>query len=479
MTTARAARSAWTTEQVVTALRTRYAAPAFALLTEVPDGTGGQKVRTADALAMSLWPSRGLTLHGFEVKASRGDWLKELALPSKAERFWRYCDYWWLAVGDAGLVKEAELPPTWGLLAPRGDKLQVVREATVLTPEPIDRAFLAALFRKVGEAACSPEELQQKLIAAREEAITLHRSSIERDVKHLREDHAALLTKVRDFETASGITIAERWGTAAADVGRAVRLVLDGEAATKSARKNIEWMRNCMRQIDGELSKVLDGPREAQGCIQVETRAMNPEELKVAQEEAKRRAEAEWKLKNPELPFPEPTAAATTSTGGTLLAFPGGRAEGGEEEPSVVASDTASDEAPVEAGSEAQEESAAEPPLCTRCGSADHTASIHGPDAKAEASEVDVADAKEAPAAAKRTVQCPAVLTEGEQPALDVVCGHPGATRARGFCPEHKDSAHVPAWINRRDARRKADKGSGSMAVAESQPEASAEATLQ
>lgn len=67
------------TAELEVLLRERYQGRDWAFLLQVPDGTGMAKSRTADALAMGLWPSKGLNLHGFEVKASRSDWLAELA----------------------------------------------------------------------------------------------------------------------------------------------------------------------------------------------------------------------------------------------------------------------------------------------------------------------------------------------------------------------------------------------------------------
>ena len=62
--------------EVVNRLRDRYPSAAYAFFEQVRNGTGYSRtvVRTADALAFSLWPSRGLTLDGFEIKAYRGDY---------------------------------------------------------------------------------------------------------------------------------------------------------------------------------------------------------------------------------------------------------------------------------------------------------------------------------------------------------------------------------------------------------------------
>lgn len=53
------------------ALRQKFPAQEYALFFEVRSATGFPgRLRSADALAMSLWPSRGLELHGFEIKVS-------------------------------------------------------------------------------------------------------------------------------------------------------------------------------------------------------------------------------------------------------------------------------------------------------------------------------------------------------------------------------------------------------------------------
>ncbi|QNJ56375.1 hypothetical protein KNV19_gp61 [Gordonia phage Portcullis] len=72
------------------------------------------RLRTADALAIDTWMSKGMELHGFEVKCSRSDWLTELKQPEKSEAFRRICDRWWLVTSDPSIVKPGELPDGWG-----------------------------------------------------------------------------------------------------------------------------------------------------------------------------------------------------------------------------------------------------------------------------------------------------------------------------------------------------------------------------
>lgn len=66
---------------------------------------------------------------GFEVKVSRSDWLSELKKPEKADSLARYCDRWYLVISDPKIVKDGELPPTWGLLCRKGDRLVEVVKA--------------------------------------------------------------------------------------------------------------------------------------------------------------------------------------------------------------------------------------------------------------------------------------------------------------------------------------------------------------
>lgn len=144
-----------TSADVLAAMRLRYTAPEYALFEEVGNATGGGASRRADALVMGLWPSRGLDLHGFEIKVSRTDVVRELRDPRKAEAIATYCDFWWLVVGSASIVKLEEVPANWGLIVPvggpKGTTLRTVKEAKRLEPKAIDKKFLAALLRRVSE----------------------------------------------------------------------------------------------------------------------------------------------------------------------------------------------------------------------------------------------------------------------------------------------------------------------------------------
>lgn len=61
-------------------LRNRYSPPEYAFLPQVRNQTGySRQIRTADALVMSLYPSRGLYLSGFEIKINKSDLKNEIS----------------------------------------------------------------------------------------------------------------------------------------------------------------------------------------------------------------------------------------------------------------------------------------------------------------------------------------------------------------------------------------------------------------
>lgn len=153
-----------TSVELFDSLRGLYpSAHGWMLLPQVRDATGAGSGRTADGLAMNAWPSRGLEVHGFELKTHRGDWLRELKKPAKAESIFQYCDRWWIVVPehpasrDRNVVLPAELPSSWGLLVVDGNgRAAQAVQAPKLKPKPLDRAFLASVLRRL--AACETPE---------------------------------------------------------------------------------------------------------------------------------------------------------------------------------------------------------------------------------------------------------------------------------------------------------------------------------
>jgi hypothetical protein len=141
-------------------LSKRYCAPHYAFLAQVRNGTGFQRrtTRTADALAMSLWPSRGIHLNGFEIKVSLSDFRSEVKNPEKAEDIAQHCHFWWICAPNIKVAPLELMPANWGLLVldDAGEKLEVAKDP-VFNPHalPPDWLMFASIMRNAGES-CVP-----------------------------------------------------------------------------------------------------------------------------------------------------------------------------------------------------------------------------------------------------------------------------------------------------------------------------------
>lgn len=216
-------RTVWDTAGVRNALRRKYPKGEYALIEEVGNATGFKCNRHADVVVMSLWPSRGLTITGFEIKASRTDWKKELESPEKADSIYGYCDYWFLAVGDEDIVKEGELPATWGLMTPATDgTMRVKIQAEKIEHKPLDRSFVAAMLRKAVEQLTPQGDLRLEYERGYKEG----KDRTEKTKLYAQNDHENLVAQVEKFEKASGVSIRHEWDME--NVGHAVRMVRHG-----------------------------------------------------------------------------------------------------------------------------------------------------------------------------------------------------------------------------------------------------------
>ncbi|MBZ9973455.1 hypothetical protein LB517_27890 [Mesorhizobium sp. BR1-1-12] len=204
----------------------RFCAPEWAIMWEVSNSTGGYSKRYADAVMMSLWPSRGLELHGIEIKVSRSDWKREALDPTKAELIAQYCDRWWVHTSPGVVDDISALPPAWGLREFDGSRWTTKREAEKTEAVPMSRGFLAAMLRRadetmrrdVKEASDRALETERKVIDER----------VQREVAGRTRSHKELLAVVTEFEKASGIKL-EGWVGVdhAAEIGRLAKAIAD------------------------------------------------------------------------------------------------------------------------------------------------------------------------------------------------------------------------------------------------------------
>lgn len=186
-----------TAADLVRALRAIYPPREWALLEQVAPGTGWNKQqRWLDVVCMSLWPSRGLEIHGIEVKVSRSDWRRELHDPSKADAVARFCHRFFIAA-PIGVVPKAELPPAWGLLEITDGVVRAGKRAELREPEPVTAAFVAAVLRRASEA-------QAREVAAAESAALMaeaEKIAQSRADELARAAHADLVKQIAALET--------------------------------------------------------------------------------------------------------------------------------------------------------------------------------------------------------------------------------------------------------------------------------------
>ena len=217
-----------TAESIRTSMLKRWCAPEWAIMWEVGNATGGRATNFADAVMMSLWPSRGLELHGVEIKVSRADYLREREKPQKAEAVGAFCDRWWIHAAPGVIDDTSLLPPAWGLRVYDGKAWRTEREAERTEAAPMSRAFLAALLRRadsmhamfVAEATREAREEASRIVAEAREGIT---RTVEERVKQRAGAYTAALENYEKFETAFGLKLADRWGTDFAKLGRAAK----------------------------------------------------------------------------------------------------------------------------------------------------------------------------------------------------------------------------------------------------------------
>jgi len=231
-------------------LRKRFCPPAYAFLPQVRSATGSSySIRTADAIVMGLWPSRGMELQGFEIKVAKSDWKKELANPEKAEEISRFCDYWWIST-PKGLCDPNDLPENWGLMEAFGDGMKVIKQPKQLTPVHVDRRFLAAILRQAQETLTPEAKIKEAYDTGRSKGVEETKSQNE----YFSKQHKELQKKVADFEKASGVRVDTWRGD---NVGEAVRMVLDGEhlRIKQSLQGMLERSKGITEAIEKELAK--------------------------------------------------------------------------------------------------------------------------------------------------------------------------------------------------------------------------------
>lgn len=206
------------------AVREKFGGKGHQVFFEVGNDTGARVKRHADAVAIGIWPSTGHAIHGFEIKISRGDWLRELADPGKSQSIFAFCHRWSL-VTPHGLVAPDELPPGWGLYSFKDGRLRETVMPKRLEPLPPTPGFMAALVRRAGEQDNALlSEIHRRV---REEEIAKRDAEVERRVAEqiARRDHdrTHAAQKLKELEEALGEPLTQIWDLK--ELAAAIRVV--------------------------------------------------------------------------------------------------------------------------------------------------------------------------------------------------------------------------------------------------------------
>jgi len=238
----------FTAQDIEDLLSNRFCAPAWAFIPQVRNGTGFlNSARTADALAMSLWPSRGLHLNGFEIKINRGDWLSELKNPAKAEAIAQFCDFFWV-VSPKDIIKLEEIPQNWGWLVPFGKSVKAMKPPIQMKSEVIDKLFLAAILRRAQETIAPAAKIE----AARKKGKAEGEKEADRAFKYSKERHAELKQRIFDFQKKSGVNI-DSWQLG--DIAKAVKMIVNGQHLR--AKEDLKSLHTQALQIADKIAEEL------------------------------------------------------------------------------------------------------------------------------------------------------------------------------------------------------------------------------
>lgn len=236
----------WNERMVFKLLAKRFPGPAFVVLPQVRNGVGfaRRRDRTADALAISTWPSRGLSISGIEIKVSRSDWRRELAEPGKAAEIMQYCDYW-LVAAPKGVIGKGEVPETWG--CQRRDSIRQIKAAPRLEPKEIDMLLLCSILRCCESGMIARDEVKEEIQKQVEQTLAARRDQHEYEVKQLRET-------ISTFEQASGLSLTRRWE--AGDIGASVKFLR--EVGLNQAVGAVKRLQNEAKTVADRLGKALE-----------------------------------------------------------------------------------------------------------------------------------------------------------------------------------------------------------------------------
>lgn len=236
-------------------LAKRYnASTGYALLAQVPNGTGANKRTTADAIAMQLYPSRGLTMTAFEFKASRGDWLKELKTPEKAEEIASQV-HAFVVVTTKGVIQPGELPAAWGHYEAGKTALRTKKAAGLRDVPHPSWEFVAAIMRRLDVGRVDASALRRSF----EQGEAKGRADMKWEAHRARAEAERRLQALDAFEAASGISIGS-YSFNGAELGRDFKEFRESRDAVEKAKRELRDAARGIGRAHEVLQSVMGEP---------------------------------------------------------------------------------------------------------------------------------------------------------------------------------------------------------------------------
>ena len=219
---------------------------------QVNNGAGFAYGRTLDAVVFDTWPSKGLAVHGFEIKCSKSDLRRELQQTAKFAEFEPFLDTFSI-VAPKEIIDRDIIPKRWGIYVPNDNStLRTVRKPLYLHEsgeqrrEFLARTFAAAFARALVQRSLSTE--------ARDMALAEGFKNGEQSKAYELSQAAKLSEQVVEFEQASGVSIGTYAGNGTR-IGEAVKFVLSGGLESKT-RYSVD-LRNLAQNLLG-LANEMD-----------------------------------------------------------------------------------------------------------------------------------------------------------------------------------------------------------------------------
>jgi len=245
----------WTESEVFRRLYHVWPSPAHTCLPQVRNGTGHSRktTRTADALVVSTWPSRGMWLAGIEIKVSRSDWKQELANPAKAADIARFCKYWYVAA-PVGVVPVEQVPETWGLVEVQQNTAKIVKSAPASEYLLPDMPLVCSILRAVESVTIPADHVRRQI----DEAVSKHKV----DAEKVAADYTELLDLrhcIQTFEEKSGLVLSGKNSMAwwrMGNIAEAVRIIVDA-GSPENALKRLRDEYETVTRVADKIGKAL------------------------------------------------------------------------------------------------------------------------------------------------------------------------------------------------------------------------------